>query len=246
MATARQGALEPKLNRLTIVVPSVADLPELELRRDGVPVPRAAWGSALPVDPGTHVIELRASGRTTKSLEVVVDAGTPNTTTTVPVLNLAGAPPAPPVVAAVGPVPVEPARVLLPAPQPPTETTGSGQRIAGWVVGGIGLATAVAGIAVALEGQSQHNDAVTLANSALAANPSQTTPAYEAAAAEESGASSTKTAGYAIIGTGGAMVVTGVILLLAAPASAKTGTSTVALRRWVTRTGAGGGFSMEW
>ncbi len=64
MATVRQKALEAALSRLTIVVPSDSDAPELEIRRDGGVVPREAWGAAIAVDPGAHVIDARAPGRT--------------------------------------------------------------------------------------------------------------------------------------------------------------------------------------
>jgi tetratricopeptide (TPR) repeat protein len=44
--------LEPKLCRMEIVVPSAADVPGLEVLRDGSPIGRAAWGAPMPIDPG--------------------------------------------------------------------------------------------------------------------------------------------------------------------------------------------------
>jgi len=58
-ATARARALEPKLSYLSVDVPEDSRLPGLVVRRSGVEVGRAAWGTAMPVDPGE--VELSAS-----------------------------------------------------------------------------------------------------------------------------------------------------------------------------------------
>jgi hypothetical protein len=59
--TARERAqkLEPRLPRLTI---SWKD-PAVEVKRDDVPVDEGAIGSPVPVDPGSHTITARASGK---------------------------------------------------------------------------------------------------------------------------------------------------------------------------------------
>src|SRR5215510_5737479 len=57
LAQTHIAALEPTLSRLVIQVPEGSDLPELEIKRDGSPLRRAAWGSPMPVDPGDHQIE---------------------------------------------------------------------------------------------------------------------------------------------------------------------------------------------
>ncbi|HTB56413.1 MAG TPA: tetratricopeptide repeat protein [Polyangia bacterium] len=59
-ATRRQGALEPSLPRLTIRVAHA--VPGLGVKRDGAPIAPAAWGAALPVDPGAHEIRAEAAG----------------------------------------------------------------------------------------------------------------------------------------------------------------------------------------
>jgi hypothetical protein len=59
-ATRRQAALEPTLARLTIRV--AHPIPGLSVKRDGAPIAPAAWGAALPVDPGTHEIHAEAAG----------------------------------------------------------------------------------------------------------------------------------------------------------------------------------------
>ena len=59
-ATRRQAALEPTLARLTIRVAHPA--PGQTVKRDGALIASAAWGAALPVDPGAHEIRAEAAG----------------------------------------------------------------------------------------------------------------------------------------------------------------------------------------
>lgn len=51
-------ALEPLLSQLTIAVPE--KVPGLEIKRDGTVIGEGAYGTAVYVDPGTHVIEASA------------------------------------------------------------------------------------------------------------------------------------------------------------------------------------------
>jgi hypothetical protein len=63
-ARERGSALEPRLSRLTVeLADEVASLPGLIVKRDDERLPSAAWGSAVPVDPGKHTIEVTASGK---------------------------------------------------------------------------------------------------------------------------------------------------------------------------------------
>ena len=247
MATEREKALEPGLSRLTISVPSVADAAELEIRRDGVPVPRAAWGVGIPVDPGAHVLEERAPGRRPRKIELVVQPNGSAATVTMNPLEaepppaapmpppppVAGPGPAPSAVLVAPPPPVEPSP---PEPAPQPQDSGTGQRIAGWVLGGLGLAGAGTGIAVALAGQNQHNEAVA---SQVAGHPGLATT-------EESNANSTKTIGYATIGGGGAFLASGIILLLTAHSAPRSSPSTVLLTPWISPTCGGAAFSTVW
>jgi hypothetical protein len=67
-AKRRQKELEPRLMRLAI---QVASPPAgLVVRRDGVAIAPAAWGMALPVDPGAHVVRAEAPGREPWELSV--------------------------------------------------------------------------------------------------------------------------------------------------------------------------------
>ncbi len=73
-ARKRADALVSRLSRLTLTVPpAVAALDGLEVQRDGGPVGRPMWGVPVPVDPGDHVVIVRAPGK--KPWEGHVTAG---------------------------------------------------------------------------------------------------------------------------------------------------------------------------
>jgi hypothetical protein len=75
-AAARARALEPHLSRIVVSVPAAADLPALEVKRDGAVLPRSEWGIRTPVDPGAHSIEARAPGKKPWSAQVTArDSG---------------------------------------------------------------------------------------------------------------------------------------------------------------------------
>lgn len=55
LAAAKASSVERRLSKLVVRIAPDADAPSLEVRRDGVVLDRAAWGTAQPVDPGEHV-----------------------------------------------------------------------------------------------------------------------------------------------------------------------------------------------
>ena len=137
VALAHASALEPNLSRLSIVVPPAVGATEgFQLLRDGGPVGTPSWGSALPIDPGEHVVEARAAGKKPWKTSVTVGAKADMQTVTVPTLEDAPAAPA----ATTQPAPAT-ASATTAAPSDATSegTSSGGKRIAGFVVGGIGL-----------------------------------------------------------------------------------------------------------
>lgn len=62
VATGRAAALEKRLPRLTITLAPGAPA-GVTVRRDDVDVGPGSFGTALPVDPGKHVLVVRAPGR---------------------------------------------------------------------------------------------------------------------------------------------------------------------------------------
>ncbi|UQA56826.1 hypothetical protein [Polyangium aurulentum] len=61
VARKRAAALEAQVAKLTIEIPpAVAALSGLEVRRDGALVDRKLWGTPVPVDPGDHIVTVKA------------------------------------------------------------------------------------------------------------------------------------------------------------------------------------------
>ncbi|WP_170319412.1 hypothetical protein [Polyangium spumosum] len=128
VARERAAALEPRLARLVVTAPWADHLTDLEIRKDGQPLGRALWGTAVPVDPGKHVIEAMARGKRPFRVEVVVPAGEATQVTTA-IPELAELP--------------EPKPAA--APTPPSHSRGTVQRVAGVALGGAGVVSVVAG-----------------------------------------------------------------------------------------------------
>lgn len=148
-AEEHMQALEQKLSRLTVLVPEESDLPELELRLDGVVIGRAARGVPTPVDPGEHVVEASAPGRETWRVTVKVGAEADAQSVTVPALAIAAAPPAetpPPVETTTPKAPVVPVTPRSPvADTEPNRPIPLSVYIAGGATVALGAASIVTG-----------------------------------------------------------------------------------------------------
>jgi hypothetical protein len=99
------SALEPRLSRLTIVVPADTQVEGLVIERDGHEIGPGAWSTAIPVDGGAHVVRASALGREPFTTTIVIGTEADDQTVEIPVL-------ATPVVV------VAPARVASPAVTP--------------------------------------------------------------------------------------------------------------------------------
>ncbi len=147
LAQTHIASLEPTLSRLVIQVPEGSDLAELEIKRDGSAVRRAAWGSAMPVDPGDHLIEASAHGKITWKHSVSVGAKADMKTVVVPQLENAPTPPPGPV-SSTAPLSVQ------------TDTRGPNRSsAAGWVAMGFGAAGLGVGTFFGLRALSQQKEA---------------------------------------------------------------------------------------
>lgn len=157
IARTRADRLESKLSKLVLSVPAAAQVEGLVVLRDGAEVIGALWGTAIPVDPGKHVIEARAPGKLDYKAEVDVPAGAENTTFAIPALEDKPEPTKPPVTEL-------PEETPEPTPAPPPVTSeepdsGSGQRTLGIVVGVVGLLGLGAGTVFGLQAKSKDSDA---------------------------------------------------------------------------------------
>ncbi len=213
-AVARAAALETALARLTIAVPSESDVAGLEVKRDGIVVGRAEYGSAIPVDPGVHVIEARAPGKVPWTTNTEVAAKQADAKVTV---AMADAPaPAPPSPVAT-PQANRPATLESSAtPEQPASTTGSTQRAIGIATLGVGVAGVAVGTVFGLVAISKNNEALQPKNCStstkcFAPGLSLTSDAKDAA--------TVSTIGFA---AGAAAVVGGAVLWLTAPAARTT------------------------
>jgi hypothetical protein len=160
LARARVADLETKLSHLTIIVDaSAAAVPGLIVKRDDAHLGEAAWGAAVPLDPGEHVVEVTAPRK--QEWKTTVTVGPSGDSKTVRIPSLVDEPVAP----APGPVapevPVAPPPIIA-APEPSPPVRRSPLRTIGLVAGGAGVATlGIAGLfglrASGAEGDSNAN-----------------------------------------------------------------------------------------
>lgn len=165
--------LEPSLSRLVVQVPHAADAPDIEIKRDGSVIGRAAWGSPMPVDPGDHLIEASAPGKVT--WKETVNVGPKGDTKTLAVPPLEAAPPS---AASNGAAPTSPGLVVGNNSAAPggdgapfagsfdtgsapggSARTRSGPSPAAWVALGIGVVAAGAGTYFGLRAISLQSEA---------------------------------------------------------------------------------------
>jgi hypothetical protein len=89
-ATAHIAIVEPKRSKVTLVVAPGANVPGLVVKLDEDTIGAAAFGSALPVDPGTHRVSVSAPGKNT--WETKVEIGPEKTEKSVQIPQLEDAP----------------------------------------------------------------------------------------------------------------------------------------------------------
>ncbi len=140
-AEGQAKELEPMLAH--VVLSAEAPPPGLSITRDGVELSAASLGLKLPVDPGRHELVLRAPGH--KSRTQTFDAEARKTVELV--------------LDPLSPGEDEP-KIEAPTPAPPgvdpgpADRRGPNQRLAGFIVGGVGLASlAVGAVFVGLTAQ---------------------------------------------------------------------------------------------
>lgn len=133
VARKRAAALEMRLPKLVV---DVGGAPEgLDVQRDGHPIGPAAWGVAIPVDPGAHRISASAPGK--DAWETTVEASEGATLrVTVP-------------------------RDLASAPGPAAAKRGATRRTVGWLTAGFGAAAIGVGLGFGLSSLASRDDSRT-------------------------------------------------------------------------------------
>ena len=86
-ARDRAQALEPKLSRLTLLFATGADDPTLSIELDGSSVGRAVIGAPTPVDPGTHTVQVTATGKKSWAAKIEIGAAADQQSLTIPKLE---------------------------------------------------------------------------------------------------------------------------------------------------------------
>jgi hypothetical protein len=229
-------ALERKLSKLTVVVdPAIAGLPGLEVSRDGTLLGQAGWGTAAPVDPGEHTIDVKATGKKPWSTTLTIGPVADVQTVTIPALVDVPVPAAPPLAesspsrAEAAAPPEEPSASAVPAsapPPPPLEapapSTGTGQRTVGLLVVGAGLVAAGVGTYFGAQAISKSNRAKALCSPGECTN-------QEAVTINDDAKSSALAADVAF-GLALAALATGAVVYIAAPTAQSPSASTAALR----------------
>ena len=168
--------------------------PNAELRVDLRLVGRSPQPSPIKLAEGAHVVEVTLEGRSPQRREIQVVGGQ-RLSTAFTLVKVAAPPKA-----------AKPA-ARVPPPVAVSSSVGTGQRVVGYALGGVGLVGIGAGIAIVAHGQGLHVDAVDAANSGDRAQAEQL----------ESDAEHEKTLGFATMGIGGTFVLGGLVLLITAP-----------------------------
>jgi hypothetical protein len=197
-AADHAAALEPRRSLLTIMVDHPP--PGLVVHRDGLVVDAAAYGIAVPVDGGSHLIEATAPDKAPFSATVVVGAESDKKTFTVAgLVDAARAP-----VAAV--------RVEAPKPvdAPPPQRASSTRVVIGLGLAGAGVIATGIGAVFGVEAGSKNSDSY--ANGDCVGAVCNQTGFNARSTARSDGTIST-----VLIGVGAAAVVGGVVLWLTAP-----------------------------
>jgi hypothetical protein len=152
VAQARADALEPKLARWVLTVSAPA--PGLVVARDGLAVGAAAWGVAVPVDPGPHRVEATAPDRQSWSREITVPDGPSTTEVSVPALEALP----PPAIVAAPPGPASRGAPASLVEAPATQPTRWPPR-ASVAMGVLGMGALAAGAYFGLQARSENDQA---------------------------------------------------------------------------------------
>jgi tetratricopeptide (TPR) repeat protein len=92
-ATQRVKELEPRLSKLTILVPEdAARITQLTIRRNGEALGVEAWGTPIAIDGGSYLVEASAPGRVAFRVEVTLAADGDLRVVTIPPLATQNAP----------------------------------------------------------------------------------------------------------------------------------------------------------
>lgn len=224
-ASRRADQLKPMLSTVLIEVDQPVD--GIVVKRGDDSVSEAQWGTAVPVDPGTYEIVATAPGKKPWKKTVEVKAQADAVTITVPELEAAPAEDT-----ATGGETTGGGTTTAP---PDDVSEGDGQWIAGWVVGGVGVAGAAVGVALRVVALSKDDESRSYC---LPEDETRCTQEGVDLREEARGLQLGSIIAWAV---GGAAIATGVILLVTTPSSDESGADEAASLELLPMAGPGGG-----
>jgi hypothetical protein len=201
----RATALEPRLSRLVIAVPT--GLAQLVVRRDDEVIEPAVWNTPVPIDPGSYTISAEAPGYIPWRRTVVIDAKAELQTVQLPALD---------------PRPISSVTLPIAVPEPPPITYVTTRRARTWSATrelsvGLGIAGAAA-VGTGVYFGMRSNE---LRNRADASCPA-TTCSDSGALHDNARAQTDATRANILYAAGGAGVATALVLWLAGAPSDET------------------------
>jgi hypothetical protein len=198
-ALSEDARVAAEVAHLIVDVPPSHRVADLRVSCDGVDVSWQSWGAAVPIDPGDHTIEARASGRVAWTAQVKVERSR-SATVAVPLLE---------------PQPNETGKPVADLANDNDTDTGhaTSSRLAAFIVGGAGIAAVVVGAGLGIGGLVKNGE-----SEDKCPDPGDgeqcvdKSTEYQDALDLKDGARALGTAGLTTLVLGGAAVATGVIL----------------------------------
>ena len=212
IASERAQSLEQRLSKLELAVHPALKSGQVELTLNGVAIPRGTWDAALPVDPGSVTVVASAPGYESFTTTTDVPRGPVSVRVQIPELRPAA-------------TPVEGAAVVSTSAAPQAPESGSnGAKIAGYTLGGVGIAgLALGGIFAYLA----HDKNQASLEHCRQGEPNACTE--EGVGLREDAQSNATIATVATI-AGGALLATGITVLVLTPSSKEASASTPGFR----------------
>jgi tetratricopeptide (TPR) repeat protein len=223
-AKERAAALEPKLTRLRITFPEPAL--EAKIYRNGQEVRQAAWGTPMPVDPGSHLIRATARGKQDWTQEVKVPATSRTFSVTVPVLDDLPSAKQEEDEA----LPQDDKAAQAEATPRDQKATSGGPNVPALVIGGVGVAALVTGTVFALQGRADNNEALKLCRTPGEDGKDHCLTPEEQVRHDDLVADARREQNIAYVSwaIGGAAVITSTILFLSSSGDSETGSFALA------------------
>ncbi len=227
-AQEHRAAIEPKLSHLTVKVDETTKaLDGLEIRVNGRPLPKSAFGLSVPTDAGAVKVEATAPGKKPFSRELSLGQAKQESVTI-------GALEDGPAETTAAPAPASTAAPEHEEQQPPAaagqqQSSSSGQKVLGYTLGGVGIIGLGVGAVFNVLARSAADEAQERCLPDSASGQCDLTSTEEVTARQNNlnAAESDALVSYISLGVGAAALTTGAILILTAPSGESSGQARV-------------------